>query len=69
MKAYVRHCITKLFFKSQGEWTALPDEALSFNTTKSAMEFCTTNRLSNVFLYLVLPNGEEVDVSLNANRP
>jgi hypothetical protein len=50
---------------AEQQWTSAPDQALRFENAKSAMDFCARQKLSTVVLQVVLPNGDEFDVSLD----
>jgi hypothetical protein len=67
IKAYVLRAEGGMFLKSEGDWTSLRDEAMSFNSTKSAMDFCEAKELPDVIIHLVLPNGDELDVRRDEN--
>jgi hypothetical protein len=57
MKIFVQDTNSKLFLKGCGAWTQAEDKALTFSTTKAALQFSLKNELTNVQLIIVFDDG------------
>jgi hypothetical protein len=52
MRILLQQKETGLYFKDIAEWTRDPAEAMDFTSSTAAIDFCVTNKISDVHLVL-----------------
>ena len=52
MKVFIQHAVTGLYFKDRKVWVKEQGEALSFNGSLAAIDFCLENQIKEVLIRL-----------------
>jgi hypothetical protein len=56
MRILLQNCKNHFYYRADGAWTPHPDEALDFESSVRALDFCRLHRPSNVQIILKFPN-------------
>ena len=67
MKVLVQNPFTLSYFQDMERWTAKPEQALVFQNTQSAIQFCREHDLSDMQVVLKFPDDKfDVEVPVGS---